>query len=101
MICRQNIPAVLEENGIAKEEFIRWLEDGAFAEYVCRLAKYGAMTRCPEVWVSLKKLADSGDVRAIKLYLDLCDKAQAPEAAGTPYNAEVDAVRRELFGDGE
>lgn len=101
MLCRSNIAAVLEEKGIAKEEFIGWLEDGAFAEYVYRMAKYGAMTKCPEVWLSLKKLADSGDVRAIKLYLELCDKAQVSEAADTPYNTEVDAVRRELFGDGE
>jgi len=93
--------AVLAENGITEEEFIAWLEDGELAAYIYRMSKYSAMSRIPEVWQSLKQLADDGDPRGIKLYHELCERMMPRESAGLLLNPEAEEARRAVFGDGE
>lgn len=101
MIKRQRIGAVLAENGISEEEFIRWLEDGEAAAYLYRMAKVKAMAKVPELWLKLEQMAADGDLKAMKLYCDLCERSQgAEQAAGIPDNPDVAAVRDEIFGDG-
>ena len=101
MIRRQDIREVLRENGVPEEEFVRWLEDGELAEYLYRMAKTKAMACVSELWLKLGRMAASGDLKAMKLYYDLCDRcdreksAEAEEVRGNP---EVDAIRKEIFG---
>ncbi|MBE6598944.1 MAG: hypothetical protein E7638_05830 [Ruminococcaceae bacterium] len=103
MAARRDIASVLAEHDIPEEEFVRWLEDGAVAEYLYRMGKYTAMARCPEVWAQLKQLADDGDVRAIKLYIELCGREALAEngAKNTVPTVDpvIEAARREVFGD--
>lgn len=55
------------------------------------------------VWEQLLRLAESGDIRAIKLYYDMLEKKQRPASgtsAGTAPDIEpMAAIRRAVFGD--
>lgn len=101
IIRRQNVGEVLRDKGISDIDFIRWLEEGEAAEYLYRMSKVKAMAKMPELWLELEQLAEEGDVKAIKLYFDLC--CQGEKGGCTPLdtfiNPEVEAARREVFGD--
>ncbi len=100
MIRRQNIAEVLREYGVAEEEFLRWLEEGEVAEYLYRMAKTKAMAKVSELWLKLEKMAAAGDLKAIKLYYDLCDRMRSEEKDSPCLtNPEVDRIRQELFGN--
>ncbi len=103
MIRRQNIGSVLRENGISEEEFVRWLEEGEVAEYLYRMAKTKAMAKVSELWLILERMAAEGDLKAIKLYCDLCERMKPEESSGGECltNPEVDRIRREIFGGGQ
>lgn len=52
------------------------------------------------VWEQLLRLAEGGDIRAIKLYYDMLEKKQRQGAAGTVPDMEpMAAIRRAVFGD--
>lgn len=56
------------------------------------------------VWEQLLRLAEGGDIRAIKLYYDLLEKKQRPAAAvdAPPAGQSIEpmaAIRRAVFGD--
>lgn len=53
------------------------------------------------VWEQLLRLAEGGDIRAIKLYYDMLEKKQHPAPKGTcPSDMEpMAAIRRAVFGD--
>jgi len=53
------------------------------------------------VWEQLIRLAEGGDIRAIKLYYDMLEKKQHPAPKGTcPSDMEpMAAIRRAVFGD--
>ncbi len=101
MVRRQDVTTVLEEHGVTEDEFLRWLEDGDLAAYLYRMARLRAMVRIPRVWQRLEQLVADGEVRAIKLYCDLCEKMQGESAGDAPnfVNPEVEAARRVIFGD--
>ncbi len=53
------------------------------------------------VWEQLLRLAEGGDIRAIKLYYDMLEKKQRP-AVGGGIGADMEpmaAIRRAVFGD--
>lgn len=100
MVRRQNVGAVLTDNGISDEEFVRWLEEGDMAEYLYRMARIKAMAMAPAIWRTLERMAAEGDLKAMKLYCDLCERSQSAEqAAGFSDNSEVASARLEVFGD--
>ena len=101
MIQRQNIGEVLRENGISEEEFLQWLEEGEMAEYLYRMARSKAIASVPEIWLKLVRMAAAGDLKAMKLYYDLCDRGDREKSDGSGdglNNPEVDALRRQVFG---
>ncbi len=102
MIRRQNVAEVLREHGVSEEEFLRWLEEGEVAEYLYRMAKTKAMAKVSELWLKLEKMAAAGDLKAMKLYYDLCDRMRSEEK-GSEVGAdpEIDRIRQELFGNGQ
>lgn len=53
------------------------------------------------VWEQLLQLAESGDIRAIKLYYDMLEKKQrpAPQSGTSPDMEPMAAIRRAVFGD--
>ncbi len=101
IISRREVDGVLNEHNISGAEFVEWLEDGELAAYLRQMAIYSAMAQSAEVWKSLKLLADSGDQRAIKLYLELCGQGAADgghRGVMMPDPAIAEA-RRMVFGD--
>ncbi len=53
------------------------------------------------VWEQLLRLAEGGDIRAIKLYYDMLEKKQRPVTAerSAPDMEPMAAIRRAVFGD--
>ena len=58
------------------------------------------------VWEQLLRLAEDGDIRAIKLYYEMLEKKQRPQTAAcvtdTKAASEIEsmaAIRRAVFGD--
>ena len=53
------------------------------------------------VWEQLLRLAEGGDIRAIKLYYDMLEKKQRPVTAGghAPDMEPMAAIRQAVFGD--
>ena len=55
------------------------------------------------MWEQLLQLAESGDIRAIKLYYEMLEKKRRP-APSTADTAEIEsmaAIRRAVFEDNE
>lgn len=99
IVLRQAVRPVLAERGVGEDEFLSWLEDERFASYLYRMAERDAASKAPEVWQRLYSEATDGNIRAIKLYFDLCGREEDP--SGTPEEDAfaIETVRRELFGD--
>ena len=91
----------MEEHGIGEDEFLEWLEDAQFTGYLYRMAERDAASKAPEVWQTLYSEAMDGNIRAIKLYFDICTKERGGngESGDTGRDFTIDAVRAELFGD--
>lgn len=103
IIRRQDVGAVLRESGVTEADFVRLLEGGDLADYLYRTARHYAMGKIPEIWRKLEQMAGEGDVKAIRLYFDLCERSRGGELSAhgcriTP-DPEIEAVRSEVFGD--
>lgn len=102
IVRRQNVSDVLRENGISEPDFVRWLEGGEAAEYLYRMARLRAMAKVPELWMKLEQMAAEGDLKAMKLYCDLCercDRGKSEDFSEAFSNHEVDEARKAVFGD--
>lgn len=103
IIRRQDVGGVLRESGVTEADFVRLLEGGEFAEYLYRTARLHAMARIPELWRRIRELAEEGDIKAIRLYFDLCERNRGgelwPHTDRITPDPEIEAVRSEVFGD--
>ncbi len=91
---------LIKEHGIDISEYIEWIRDGAFTEYLAELWRSAAGAEDARIMRSLARLSMNGDIKAIKLYFDLLRERQS----GGAYAAESDDggiadVCRELWGD--
>ena len=87
---------VIDELGVSRSTFYRWLRDKAFMEYTCDLIdKYTDAELCM-VWKALIRQCLGGDVQAIKLFFELKGRC------GKEESAEVKAANRliEVVGGG-
>lgn len=99
IVRRQAVRPVLAERGVGEDEFLSWLEDERFAAYLYRMAERDAASKAPEVWQRLCSEATDGNLRAIKLYFDICGRERAPTEEPEEDTFSIETVRRELFGD--
>ena len=60
-----------------------------------------ALPESDAVWEQLLRLAEGGDIRAIKLYYEMLEKKQrSASAGGVSFHVEpMAAIRRAVFGD--
>ena len=60
-----------------------------------------ALSESDAVWEQLLRLAEGGDIRAIKLYYEMLEKKQrSASAGGVSFHVEpMAAIRRAVFGD--
>ena len=87
---------VIDELGVSRSTFYRWLRDKAFMEYTCDLIdKYTDAELCM-VWKALIRQCLGGDVQAIKLFFELKGRYRKE------VSAEDKAAHRliEVFGGG-
>ena len=70
---------------------------------LCGRTNIGSFSQESEaVWEQLLRLAESGDIRAIKLYYDMLEKKQRPaleaSVGAVPDIEPMAAIRRAVFG---
>lgn len=98
----KSLDEILAEYAVTDEEFIGWIRDGRFTEYVMTLARGVSEARAPYVWASLLSEIGDGSVQAMKLYFEICGKnrgAASESPLGPPLS--LTAIREEIFGTGE
>ena len=69
-----NITKACKEVGIARSAFYRWQEDGNYIEYVNWLLEKYKKSAEPIAWRALIEQMKTGNVKAIKLYMELTEK---------------------------
>lgn len=95
----RTLSEIMEAYGVGEEEFLGWVLDGAFTEYVTMLARGFAEADAPYVWNDLLDLTHSGNVPAIRLYFDIMTKKTAARGAERTSGAELSGLRESIFAE--
>lgn len=90
---------ILNYHGIGIDEYISWIGNGEFTEYLSALFRSAADADDTRIMRSLAQLSMSGDVKAIKLYFDLLrERDMISSCDGSETGGEIAELCREIWG---
>lgn len=89
---------LLGKHGIDIAEYIEWIRDGRFNEYLTALFRSASSAEDARIMRSLAQLSMSGDVKAIKLYFDLLRERGLTDGIEDTDGSGIAEVCRELWG---
>ncbi len=72
-INNYNVNDIINELGISKSTYYRWLNDKELFKIASQENALDIDERLPEVLEALVKKAVQGDIRAIKIFLEMCN----------------------------
>jgi len=97
----ESLESALAACRVTEEEFIDWVCGGKFPVYAASLARGFAETKAAYVWSELMKLANEGNVSAMRLYLDVLYRKPGGRtdnpSGGTGADQELTGLRESIF----
>lgn len=92
---------IINQLGVPRTTFYRWLKQPEFIEYVNELIEKYTNGELAAVWKALIKKCEGGNVAAIKLYFELKGKyKQTVEVDTPPISGRLAAIFEQLGGEG-
>ena len=92
---------IINQLGVPRTTFYRWLKQPEFIEYVNELIEKYTNGELAAVWKALIKKCEGGNVAAIKLYFELKGKYKQTVEVDTPQiSGRLAAIFEQLGGEG-
>lgn len=94
---------ILADEGVTTEKYAEWLADADFIGCLVTVSRNAAEAGGARIIASLTERCRSGEASAVKAYFDILTKLksreEARDGADADAQAEIDAMRREIWGD--